>query len=110
MMIAPNSKALASRASRRGMLIGIPRELVGGRHVDKSCAIGYPVDLDALGIHRHTGDIRPHRHEQLARRAVAGVFHGDHAARLQHHAGDQVQRLLCAVGDDDVAVAAVDPA
>ncbi len=46
--------------------------------------------------------------EQLTRRAVAGVFHGDDAARLKHDAGEQVQCLLRAVGDHDVAVAAFD--
>ena len=47
-----------------------------------------------------------------ARRAggVAGVLHGDHVARLDEDLGQQRQRLLYAVGDDQVVGADVQPA
>ena len=82
---------------------------MGGRDVDQPCAIGDQIDLDALLIDGNTDDQGPHRREQVARGAVAGVFHGDDAAGFQHHTGDEIQGLLRAVGDHDVAVAAFDP-
>ncbi|KWV87799.1 hypothetical protein PFLmoz3_02493 [Pseudomonas fluorescens] len=84
-------------------------ELVGRRHIDQTGAIRDLVDLQALFVDGNTGDAGAHRDEQLACGAVAGVFHRDQAAGFKHHAGKQVQRLLCPVGDYDIAGAAFDP-
>ena len=40
--------------------------------------------------------------EGLQGRQIAGRFHHDLVARVDHHGGEHIQRLLGAVGDDDV--------
>ena len=60
------------------------------------------VDDQALVVDRHRHDRRAVTREQVARERVAGVLDRDHVARLQEDPGDQVQRLLRAVGGDHV--------
>jgi len=78
------------------------RELVGRGDVNQPRIAGNPLGHDAFRIHRHQREARAVACEELARGRVARVFHGHAGAGFKQHAGQQVQRLLCAVGDHDM--------
>ncbi|MNZ46644.1 hypothetical protein D3C78_643320 [compost metagenome] len=86
------------------------RELVRRGDVDQARAARNLVHHNAFGVHRYANDGGAMGAEQQARRRVAGVFHGDQAARTDQHPGNQVQRLLRAVAHHHILILTIDPA
>ena len=78
------------------------RKLVRRCHVDQANIFRQKIDAQAFGIDRHANDLGTGIEKALARRHIARLFHGHAAARFQHHLRQQVQRLLCALGDQQV--------
>ena len=89
---------------------GTERELVRRRREHQPGATRHRLDEQALAVHRHRDHPRTVAREQVARHGVAGILHDHHVAGLQQHPGDEVERLLGAVGDHDVVGFGIDPA
>ena len=89
---------------------GAERELVRRRGEHQPGAAGHRVDEQALAVDRHRDHPGAVAREQVAGEGVAGILHDHHVAGLQQHPGDQVERLLGAVGDHDVVGFGLDPA
>ena len=58
--------------------------------------------IHAVGAHRDARKLRAHAGQQILQPGVDGIFDRHRVARPQQHAADQVERLLAAVGDQDV--------
>jgi hypothetical protein len=78
------------------------RELVRRRRVDQPGRGGQRVHPDPLGVHRHAGDPGADRGEQPPRRRITRLLHRHHVAGAEQDPGDQVERVLGAVGDHHV--------
>ena len=76
--------------------------LVGRSDVDQPGLRGNGVDNDALVVDRNADDTETLKAEQLDDRRVARLFHRDHCPRVEHYAGDEVNRVSRAGGDDDL--------
>ncbi len=61
-------------------------------------------------IHGNADDLSPHGAKQSCGCRVTGILHPDAVARIEHHARDQVERLLGSGGNDDFISAAFDTA
>ncbi|MNS92839.1 hypothetical protein D3C72_1269850 [compost metagenome] len=83
---------------------------MGRGDVDQPGTLGNLFHAQALGIHRYVLQLRTLGQKQLACGGVAGVFHGDLAARLDQNPRDQVQRLLGTVAHQHIGAVATHPA
>jgi hypothetical protein len=86
------------------------RELVRGGDDHHPGSRRHRLDHQPLGVDRHPGHVHPQRRQQPPERAVPGGLDGDPVAGVQQDPGDQVDRLLGAVGDHHVLGAGQDPA
>src|SRR5262249_17827470 len=67
-------------------------------------------DVEAQGVDAQRDERNPGRLERLPRARVVRLLHAEALARLQQEAGGDAERLLRAVGDEDLLRAAADPA
>ena len=58
--------------------------------------------VHAVGAHRNAAKLRAHSRQQILQAGIERIFHRHRIAGPQQHAADQVQRLLAAVGDQQV--------
>ena len=68
------------------------------------------LDLHAVAVYRYAGQLHAGLAQQGGGRGVAGVFHPDLVARLEEGAGDQVEAVAIAGGDEDLFGPAIDTA
>ena len=62
--------------------------------------------VHTVGAHRDADQLRTHAGQQILQTGVDRIFHRDGVARPQQDAPDQVERLLAAVGDEEVVARA----
>jgi hypothetical protein len=66
------------------------------------------VNHQAFGIDWYTDDADAERSEQKNRRRIARIFNGDPIAGRKQDAGQQIESLLRAGGDDDIVGGCLD--
>ena len=79
------------------------RKLVRRRDVDELGLRWQRVHHQALGVHRHGHHVGAQRLQRNARGWIARVFNGHRVARSHQHAGNQIDGLLRALRDNDIA-------
>ena len=61
-------------------------------------------DLDAVRAHRNADQLRAGFEEQALQSGVDGIFDHHFIAGTQQHPRQQIERLLAAVGDDEIVI------
>ena len=64
--------------------------------------VGEHVDAHTVGVERHPDEVGARGLEDLQRTDVGGILDDDGVAGVEQRAGEQVQRLLGAAGNDDL--------
>ncbi len=59
-------------------------------------------EIDSAGAHRNTRQLYAHSGQKVFQARIHRIFDRHHVARTQKSAGDQIERLLAAVGHDEV--------
>ena len=79
---------------------------IRGHHQEpRLLALQHPLQLrgiHAVGAHRNSAELRAHSRQQILQAGVERIFHRHRVTRPQQHPPDQVQRLLAAVGNQQV--------
>jgi hypothetical protein len=72
------------------------------RDVDQASPSRQLVDDEPLLVHRNRGHPHTERREQHGCRRVPGILDGNGVSGLEDDPADEIERVLCPVGDQDV--------